>query len=179
MAARERLLLTGPDERQRRMNMRVLKKSKKPPEPGDIFAFQVQDEEFMFGRVIDVDTKIGDFDDVIMIYIYKARSASEHEIPALSKKELLIPPVGTNQLGWHQGYFQTVKHRSLENDDVLTIHCFEAPSPIDPSKLRYYDEQGVELPERVEPCGFYGLASYAAIDADISKVLGLPVPPGY
>ena len=161
------------------MNMRVLKKSRKSPQPGDIFAFQVQDGEFMFGRVIDVNTRIGNFDDVIMVYIYNARSASKHKIPRLSKKDLIIPPVGTNQQGWYQGYFETVGHLPINDEDTLEVHCFVRPSPVNPSNVRYYDEQGNELPERVEPCGFYGLASYASIDADISEVLGLPLPPGY
>ena len=38
-----------------RTNLRVLKRSRKPPTPGDVFAMQLPDGRYLFGRVILAD----------------------------------------------------------------------------------------------------------------------------
>ncbi len=155
------------------MNMKILKKSRKTPQPGDVFVLQIVEAEFMFGRVINCRTRIGNFDGVIMIYIYDARSAGKTDIPTLRRGRLLIPPLGTNRQPWLKGYFETVANEPLSKSDILTTHCFERLSPVDDRVIGYVDEQNNPLRGRLEPCGVYGLHSYRTIDDAISRALGL------
>lgn len=153
-------------------NMRILVKSRKRPKPGDVFVFQVEEGRLRFGRVISADARVGPMQNCLLLYIYRASSAEKHRIPNLSKDDLLIPPVMTNSLAWSKGYFETVEHRPLRQEDVLPVHCFWSCA-----NQRYYDDNNSELRRRSEPCGFYGLAGYRAIDDEISKALGIPLAP--
>ena len=159
------------------MNMRVLRKSRKPPKAGEIFAFQVRDSEFMFGRVIKVDARIVSMRDVIMIYIYNARSPAKEDIPVLDRRELLIPPQFTNRLPWSFGYFETVAQGALTDDDVLRKHCFAVPALFLGGKETYFDEYNNRLTRRSEPCGVHALGSYGALDDEVSRALGIPSAP--
>ncbi len=153
-------------------NMKVLKKSRKRPRPGDIFAFQVEEGLFRFGRVIRVDARIGPMEDCVLLYIYRASSVEKNRIPELGKDDLLVPPVMTNFLAWSKGYFEIVEHRPLVQEDVFPVHCFWSCA-----NQRHYDDNNNELPRRSEPCGFYGLAGYGAIDDEVSNALGIPLAP--
>jgi hypothetical protein len=153
-------------------NMRVLKKSRKRPRPGDVFALQIQDGQFFFGRVVRLDASIFWMENCVLIYVYKAASEDKHRVPHLSKTELLVPPILTNFLPWSKGYFETVEHRPLEEEDVLEIHCFWSCA-----SRGYYDEYSNRLPGRLEPCGEHGLDSYRTIDDKISRAQGIPLAP--
>jgi hypothetical protein len=153
-------------------NMKVLKKSRKRPRPGDIFVLQIEEGHFRFGRVIRVDARIGPLENCVLVYIFRASSQDKHQIPELSKDDLLVPPVMTNCLPWSKGYFEVVEHRPLHEQDILPIHCF-----LDCMFRHYYDDDGKRLPYRSEPCGVHGLAGYGAIDDDVSRALGVPLAP--
>jgi len=154
------------------MNMQVLKRSRTPPLAGGIFAYRLKGHPFGFGRVIRLGTKIGGFEDVLLIYIFRAFSMDKNAIPELTKRDLLIPPLGINRRPWTMGYFETVAHRALENRDVLSVHCFR-----DEIAERYCDEFGKTLPRRREPCGFFGLESFRTLDVELSIALGVPPSP--
>jgi len=154
------------------MNMQVLKRSRKPPARGDIFAYRLRGHPFGFGRVIRLGTKIGGFEDVVLIYIYRAFSSDKNAIPELTKRDLLIPPLGINRRPWTMGYFETVAHRALDERDVLSVHCFR-----DEVGRRYCDEFGRSLPKRKKPCGLYALGSFRTVDAKLSMALGLEPSP--
>jgi len=154
-------------------NLRVLKKSRKKPKPGDVFVVQLRDDEYIFGRVIAIDADVGfkTFGNVLL-YFYRAFSGSKGDVPEIDCHELLIPPVITNRLGWVRGYFETVCHRALAPEDVLEKHCF-----YDMVFKKYVDEYGQELPQRMEPCGQDVLHSFRTIDDELSKALGIPTVP--
>ena len=154
------------------MNMKVLKKSRKKVKAGDVFAFQIREGEFMYGRVISLEAKIGGFENVILLYIYDARSAQKDSVPPLDKLELLIPPLGTNRQPWLKGYFETVATGPLAQQDVMPVHCFK-----DHLTGRFFDDLGNELPRMTEPCGEYALDSYRTIDDAVSTALGIPLAP--
>jgi hypothetical protein len=155
------------------MNLRVLKKSRTRPKPGDVFALQLKQEvgkQFRFGKVIRTDASIGPIEDTVLIYVYRAISPSKTEIPPLDAKRLLIAPLHTNYLPWREGYFEVVGHESLNAGNLLRTHCFW-----DPARKKYYDDDSNELASRVNPVGVFALHSYFTIDRAISKALGLPV----
>lgn len=75
---------------------------------------------------------------------------------------------------WTKGYLQTVAHRELSGDDLLSQHCFW-----DAVRARYVDEHQDVLPREVQPCGDWGLSSYRWLDDQVSDALGVPrVPEG-
>ncbi len=152
-------------------NLRILKKTRRKPAPGDIFVFQLESikERFFFGRVIATDSTLGNAENVVLFYIYRVYSHSKTLIPVLLPTELLLPPMGTNNLPWTRGYFEVVRSEQLETKDLLKLHCFYSAA-----RKRYYDEYGHSLPAPVEPVGSYGVHGLGAIDNEISKALGVP-----
>ena len=153
------------------MNMKVLKKSRKKLQVGDIFVYQMKKGEYGYGRVIRLDAHIGGFSNVIMIYIYNAFSTDKHRVPILSKDNLLIPPIGTNRQPWLRGYFKNICNKPLAKADILAHHCFKDIRGL------YFDDEGNMLSKPTKPCGEYGLHSYRTIDDAISEALGIPLAP--
>jgi Immunity protein 26 len=153
-------------------NMRVLAPSRKRRAPGDVFAIQVRDREFIFGRLVSTTARVGGFEDCHLVYIYRATSPTKTEIPLLDPHDLLVPPMATNQKPWTLGFFEVISPQSfIPERDVLPQHCFRD------TRGRFFDDKGRELPRRFEPCGEFGLQSYRTIDDTISKALGLPLAP--
>ena len=153
------------------MNMRCLKKSRKPPRGGDYFVLQVRDGEYIFGRVISSSARAGILDGCILIYIYRRFGTRRELRPCLARDGLLVPPMLTNRLPWSRGYFENVGNEPLTNADVLLQHCFRD------SRGRFFDEMGRALSGETKPCGEFGLHSYRTIDDAISSAMGIPISP--
>ena len=56
------------------MNLRVLKKSQRQPEVGDVFVMQLDGKNFLFGRVVSIDANPLGVGGGILIYIYRAKA---------------------------------------------------------------------------------------------------------
>ena len=154
-------------------NIKVLTPNRKKVRPGDIFVLQIRNDEYIFGRVVRTDGTVGGgWNQAILIYIYNAIADDKNNIPDLDKSNLLVPPILTNKVPWLRGYFETVAHRPLVDEEVFHPHCFYSYS-----SCRYFDEYGQELPYRVEPCGERGLHSFRTIDDAVSKALGIAPAP--
>lgn len=149
------------------MNMIVLKRSRKKPRVGDIFVLKIVGFPFHFGRVIRTDAKAGDFDNMNLIYIYNAGSSNFTLLPSLSKNDLLIPPLMTNDRPWTMGYFQTINHQELTTRDVLKLHVFRD------SRGWFFDDKNNRLKGNYRHYGGWGLTGYYGIDHYVSKALGL------
>ncbi|KAA1423154.1 hypothetical protein F0U47_20305 [Nocardioides antri] len=159
------------------MNLRVLTPSRKAPQAGDVFAFQLPDLTYRFGRVIRTDatwTLAQGADGAVLIYIYRTQSR-EMAVPdrdELRRDHLLVPPMMTNRLPWSRGYFQTVGNVPLDEHDLLPRHCF-----LSAARGRYFDDYGQPLAGPIEPVGDYGLHSFRTIDAAVSDALLIPRTP--
>lgn len=157
-------------------NLRVLKPSRKKPAAGDIFAMQLPDGSYLFGRVIGADLK--DYNRAPMpgsylIYVYNVRSSEKDpDLNALLPDRLLLPPVFINRMPWTKGYFEDVGHEDLSPRLLLRQYCFW-----DAARSRYVDEQLNPLPRERQPCGDWGLSSYRWLDDQISDALGIPRVP--
>lgn len=153
------------------MNMRILKRSRKAPQPGDVFVFQLEatPDRFNFGRVVRTDATIGFFRNVVLIYLYRQTSSDKEVAPSLRPSDLLVPPIATNALPWSKGYFETVSSAPLSQEDVLGQHCFKD------SRGRFFDADGRNLSAASGLLGDYGLHSYRTIDDAVSKALGIPL----
>lgn len=143
------------------MKLQRLKKSRKYPEPGDVFTYSLSGM-YGFGRVISTTAVIGGFPEAILIYLYRVFAKSQCEVPALSVTHLLIPPCGVGPTIWRQGYFETVAHKLLTSQDILPEHCF-----YDDIYDCYRDEFGKRRKTRAEPCGFGVLNRIEAVEYDI------------
>ncbi len=156
------------------MNLKVLKRSRHKPKAGDIFVMEPPDGLYLFGRVINTEAEIGPIKNCNLLYIYNIRAENKLPIPELSVKDLLLPPMMTNALGWTRGYFEHLENRSLTKKDVLKQHCF-----FDDFRKCYYDEYGNKIRKPIflshKKIDDLGLHSYRTIDDDISTALGIPL----
>jgi hypothetical protein len=154
-------------------NLRVLRKTSRKPEAGDIFAFQLVPipESFFFGRVVATNTKIGGISGVgvVLIYLYRTPSISKTQFPALKIDDMLLPPIGTNTVPWSKGYFELVKTGENRAEDILRRHSFRD------SRGWFFDEYGNRHYEPMDPVGDYALSGIGAIDVDISNAFSLPI----
>jgi hypothetical protein len=154
-------------------NLRVLEKTKRKPESGDIFVFQLVNtpDRYFFGRVVATDTTIGGITEfgVVLIYLYRTSSPDKLTIPDLKVSDLLVPPIGTNTVPWTKGYFELVQQGQNKAEDLLPQHCF-----FDLARRCYFDEYGNRLPGNpTGPVGNYGLSGIGSIDIQVSKALGM------
>jgi hypothetical protein len=87
----------------------------------DVFAMQMPDDLYLFGRVICTDAVSGFSAGAILIYVFRTRS----EVKARPRRQelrpdnLLASPILINRLPWSRGYFETIDHRLLEQADLL------------------------------------------------------------
>jgi hypothetical protein len=150
--------------------MKILKKSKGHLKVGDIFTFQMKDDNrFFYGKVICKDAKVGPFEELILIYIYNSFSKEKDKNPELDKENLLIPPLMTNKLPWSKGYFETISNIPINSHDVFERHCFKDISG------KIFDEYNNSLVSVIEPCGQRGVNSFRTIDDKVSKALKIPL----
>jgi Immunity protein 26 len=150
--------------------MRTLKPTRKQPRAGDVFTLAVRDN-FLFGRVITTDAKAGwSMPGARLIYIFRTHSriATLPDRGVLQATNLLVPPIMTNNVPWSRGYFEALDNLPFQPGEVLPLHCFRA------SHGTYFDDQANQLPGGVEPCGDWGLHSFASIDDVVSDALLIP-----
>jgi hypothetical protein len=158
-------------------NFQVLKRTRKKPEVGQVFAMRLYDGRYLFGRVVFVDPhRLGPVAGYL-VYVYKAVGETPDPPWAeLTPDNLLIAPHFVSDLGWTRGYFMTVGQRPIGRGDLLKRHCFikwvgEPLSPV------YVDEHGNRVKRPTEPCGTAGLSNYMVLDDFITDKLGLPHAP--
>lgn len=156
-------------------NLTVIRPSRRAPRAGDIFAMRLPDGRHLFGRVMSTEAHAGpSMVGATLVYVYDSVSDDAGDVPPparLGPRHLLVFPMMTNHQPWRRGYFTTVTHRPIEDDDMLEVHCFRRWDG------RYFDEHLQELPGPVEPVGEYGLHSHRTIDDEISDAMGIPRAP--
>lgn len=170
VARHERIQVRDPQT-----NIKVLKRSRTKPEVGDVFAMQLPDDQYIFGRVVgaELEPPHAPMPLSYLIYVYSLRSTDRQpDLNVLQPDRLLLPPVFINRMPWTKGYFENVAHQGLEEHMLLQQHCFW-----DAARARYVDEQQNPLPREVPPCGDWGLSSYRWLDDQVSDALGIPRVP--
>ena len=154
------------------LNSRKLKASRREPEAGDIFCMLMPDDLYVFGRVIMLDPPGSPVVGSILVYLYSWRSEGQApDMRELTRDRLLLPPIFAHRIGWTEGYWLTVAHHEVTSTDRLPRHCFRRFDGA------FFDEMGVRLKDRIEPCGSLGLANYRRVDDLVSKALGIPLAP--
>ena len=153
------------------MNLAVLKRTRRRPKAGDIFAMLPPDGLYLYGRVIATDANPIGVPGANLIYVYRARATEKEAVPELLRGQLLVPPMMTNNRPWTMGYLEFLEHRALGPIDRLPQHCFRD------SRGWYLDERRERLPGPIEPVGAFGLHGFRTIDDEISRALGIPLAP--
>jgi len=153
------------------MRLRELNPSRKRLRAGDVFAAQLIDGRYVFGRVIRTDARVGPITDMNLVYVYRATSVHKQAPGGLSPRDLLVAPFIINRLPWSRGYFETVGNQPLKADEVLPKHCF-----YEPMTGRYVDELDNPLDGRSEPCGIAALNGFGSAGEAIAEALGIADP---
>ena len=155
-------------------NLRLIKRSRRGPAAGDIFAMLLPTNRYLFGRVVlaEPPREQAPTPSANLIYIYSYQSEMKQtKLRYLMPGSLLMAPVWTNRLGWTKGYFETLGNKPLYPTALLSQHCFRRHDGV------FLDERGRRLARRHEPCGEWGLASYRWIDDHVSDAVGIPRAP--
>jgi hypothetical protein len=157
-----------------RTNLAVLKKSRREPEAGDVFAMRIDPLGWFFGRVVRTDAQTSPFADgwkANLIYIFRFAHTKANPPDRLKIDDLLIPPILIADEPWLMGRFVHIENRSFKEDELVTRHCFESPIFGNP---KYFDDNGKELPSKLSPCGFLALTTLHGLDNEISRAIGIP-----
>lgn len=156
------------------MKLVVLKRSRKRPQVGDVFVWQLEGEPYRFGRVVRTGIPMGGFrEPLILVYLYKIPSHEPAPVPPLALDDLVVPPMLVHTDSWsYDGVFMTVGHQELREQDMLPQHCFADPTSV---FAPYVDESGHRLKKKVEPCGLYAVPAVDGIAYDFARGLGYDV----
>jgi hypothetical protein len=151
-------------------NLRQMRRTYRRPEAGDLFTMQLRDHRYLYGRVILANRplEVAPMPEANLIYVYRDPVDTPDPRANPSRERLLIPPLFINRLPWTKGLFTTLDERPLADADRLPRHCFRHWTG------KFVDENGGALASRTEPCGEWGLASYALLDEEVSDALGIP-----
>ena len=148
---------------------------RKKPQAGDVIRIPITPETCLFGRVISTNAHASPYDDVwsdcILLYVFRHVSSTGVPPRLLLATDLLFPPVISSHELWKARRCEVVENRPFEPAEVLAQHCFVN---LTYEPLRYYDEFGRQLPERVEPCGLHGVTTLLGIEVSIQEALQLP-----
>ena len=155
------------------MNLQVLKRSRKKPEVGDVFAMLPSDGEYLYGMVMDLRSPWNDGGRAefvaALVYIFRARSSEMLEIPTLSANDLLVGPMFTNNRPWTLGFAQTVESRSIgAADEVANLTFWDN---IGKAWVDVDRKPAAEPPYTAAPSG---LGNELIINYYVTKALGLP-----
>jgi hypothetical protein len=146
-------------------------KSRIGPKAGDFFVYQIEAGRYGWGRVLRLDARVCQIPKLVLAYFYDTFTETQAPVPLLSKERLLIPPVLTNKLGWRDGYYRTVANAPVRLGEVYDRHCFR-----NASLRQYFDENGIEILNPFGPLGTCGVHSYASIQRDLCRKLGIAEP---
>lgn len=150
------------------MKLEVLKRSRKPPQPGDIFVYRVKGFDYGFGRVIRTNARMKPCRGLLVLYFYDAFAKDKDAVPKLDKRKLLFPPTLLfPQCLWTKGLLETVRREKLQPKDVLRVHCFWSEV-----HSQYVDEYGRKLRRKSRPCGWSAIGNEYAVEVDVCKALG-------
>lgn len=154
-------------------NLEPIEQTRKAPRSGDIFVMKMKSVGFLYGCVIEAD--IDDLSRAPMpgahlIYVYDRVSSSIDQDPELSSADqLILPPTFINSLPWKKGLFKNIAVKP----DVETLRLREC-SFWNSAREIFVDDLGRQLPQEVQPCGSWSLASYRRFDDLLSDRLGVP-----
>lgn len=154
-------------------HMRRYAGSRKRPQTGDVFEFEMPDGLHSFGRVIDDEAEwgAGSRDTCLLVYLFRGRF--EHADPdraAMKVSELAMPPLLTDSRAWAAGCFRTVTNLQVTPDERLSQHAFLHRNGT------VFDERGRQLAADTPPNADLMFSPFRSIDAKIALRFGFLSP---
>lgn len=131
----------------------VIRKKRHRPKVGDVFAFQLADGLYRFGRVFHTDVPVygkGEKGNILVVaYRHEAHSLEDYP-PRLLPKDILGPPTLILPIMWSRGYFAHLESRPFEPEEV------PSPGPCFVNYAEYCDPDGNPMPCNPNLLGFWG-----------------------
>ncbi len=146
----------------------VIRKKRHRPKVGDVFAFQLPDAIYRFGRVFHTDVPVfgkGESGNILVV-AYRHETKSLQDYPArLLPKDILGPPTLILPIMWSRGYFAHLESRPFEPEEV------PSPGPCFSYYDTYRDPDGNPMPCNPNLLGFWaGYGDFAFGDEMIDAV---------
>ncbi len=150
----------------------VMRKKRHRPKVGDVFAFQLADGLYRFGRVFHTAVPIGGKDDcgnLVVAYRYEAETIGECP-PHLLPDDALGPPMVVSSRPWSLGYFAHLHCRPFEREEV--------PHP-GPCLFDYYADKcrgpdGSFVRKNPRLMGTWALTGYLAVGTELIAAVNVP-----
>jgi hypothetical protein len=146
----------------------VIRKKRHRPKVGDVFALQLVDGLYRFGRVFHTAVPIGGKDDCgHLILVYRYAAAGLDGCPArLLPDAILGPPMVTIPVVWSRGYFVHLQNRPIAPEEVpMPGPCFSNYGD------SYFDADGNVVPLNPKLAGFWEFTSEWGIGTDLTAAL--------
>jgi hypothetical protein len=148
------------------INLIVMKKSRKKPNVGDVFAVQPEEGLYYFGKVIktDVESKDGFINGSNLIFVYNY--ASDTKIPPnnLDEFKLLFPPCFIGKYLWSDGIFETIANMGVTENDRSVDFGFKSYHGI-------IDENAHKIDRIPEYLDIYAYGTNAHIESSFNVIL--------
>lgn len=159
-----------------RTNLWKLGRSARIARAGDVFLANMRGERWLFGRVVCTDSKLGNFDDTILVYIYSHFIDDPAHVQLPIAPLLLVPPVGVDCYMWNAGFFRHILESNFVSEELLPRHVFKVPTDSFTLPQGYVDEyrRPVSAPGPGEWCKAEGRSMYGAVDDMLSEALNIP-----
>lgn len=161
--------------------LKVLKRSRAYPEPGDTFRLESPLCPPLEGVVVNSHVTCGSMRDVIVVLMFAPGVSPATALSmGVPPESLMTPPQKLTDLYWRRGYFE--RTGSLEVDRASIGYGFY--KPIAPPARRFRDEYGNVLPAEPRLLGIDGISTDIGIAIEIAlesfiRGFALWPPPGW
>ncbi|WBW98143.1 Imm26 family immunity protein [Oceanirhabdus sp. W0125-5] len=150
---------------------KVIKKTKNPPNEGDIFLVSPREGVYFYGRVLKSDINHITKDTFIhgksVVVIFKSKTNSidmANYFP--NYDDLLIGPEIVDSTYWSKGFFFTIANLPIDQKEKQLDYGFYSIG-----KGKYFKENGIEIDHKPIILGTYGIATITGIARNVEKEL--------
>lgn len=147
---------------------KVLKRTRKYPEIGNVFRMEVQEGIVLYGVVINNHIKNNNADDQLVVAIYKPGIETFDSVTINNSDHLLLPPFIITKGYWTKGYF--CPEKSIKNIDVKLNYGF-----YDIGKACFVNEYRERLEKEPELLGLYSLTTFSGVAYEVNQRLIISV----
>ena len=148
----------------REYQLRVIKRSGKYPQTGDIFILKPTKEITLSGIVMNDHINNINGSDLLLVLIFKEDTDVRTAVEKSVFEELLLPPQIVGQEYWTRGYFYCTDH--IEHPEKPDDYGFYSIG-----KGMFLDEYGTELASQPKLLGTYGVSSITGIARKVNQEL--------
>lgn len=143
--------------------LKVIKRTRKYPNKGDVFLVEPQEGIYFYGLVINNHVNNIQGDDLLVIMIFRNRANGlTNKSFELDYNNLLIEPCMVGKEYWTRGYFYTIDNIEYEKSDYGFYSI---------SKNKFFNEYEEELYKEPKLLGVWGVSTIFGIAIKIQEEL--------